>query len=79
MYKDACAAKDIALLGMYAHVQQRDVHVQNLLELVSTEMASEHCQADESLTLYLRNTLQHIRNLVAKDDAASEKYRALKF
>lgn len=50
--------------------------LQNLLELVASEMASEHCQADKALLKYYNNTLQHIRAQKKKDEAA-ERYKAI--
>lgn len=48
--------------------------MQNLLELVSSEMASEHCQADKALLKFYNNTLQHIRAQKTKDKVA-DRYK----
>jgi hypothetical protein len=51
--------------------------LQNLLELVSSEMAAEHCQADATLLTFYENTLQHIRSQKAKDDDSAKRYEEI--
>jgi hypothetical protein len=50
--------------------------MQNLLELVANEMASDTCQADGALTAFYNNTLAHIAAEKAKGEKAS-RYEAL--
>ncbi len=51
--------------------------MQGLLELVSTEMAAEHCQADTPLLTFYENTLQHIRAQKAKGDESAKRYEEI--
>ena len=48
--------------------------LQNLLELVSNEMASEHCQADKALVTFYNNTLKHIQDQKEKDGPIGKRY-----
>ena len=52
--------------------------LQSLLELVTTEMTAQHCQADEGLLTFFKNTIAHIKIQQQKDDSGSVKFRALK-
>lgn len=45
--------------------------LQNLLELVANEMASDNCQADQTLVAFYNNTLAHIAAQKAKPEKAS--------
>ena len=45
--------------------------LQNLLELVANEMASDNCQADAALLAFYNNTLAHIAAQKAKPDKSA--------
>ena len=45
--------------------------MQNLLELVANEMASDNCQADAALLAFHNNTLAHIAAQKAKPDKSA--------
>lgn len=44
--------------------------MQNLLELVANEMASDNCQADATLMGFYENTMAHIAAQKAKPEKA---------
>lgn len=45
--------------------------MQNLLELVANEMASENCQADQALMGFYNNTLAHIAAQKSKPEKSA--------
>jgi hypothetical protein len=61
----------MCLKGSKTHLDAHSASVQNLLELVANEMASDNCQADGALVAFYNNTLAHIAAEKAKLDKAA--------